>query len=766
MRVTDSRDLGGVGILPLQDHTQGADVDTRFLVGAVRKTGRLDGDGELGHLIHERGTAGDILGGFIWKARGRAIPAWGFVFPARTHPASGATVTSAQPGGLGSIVSGGPGTAGGGDTGGMRIFEAPAPFGFAPGSLNGAFGNFGIAVPKGASANGSGASGAGGVTGSDSAGVEFGDSPAPSVLRPTIGSSWGLDTRFNAVQSPPPSGWPQMPGDWHGIMVAATNEERQIEYFHPTDPRLPVVHFDGDPRCSALACDLTAGGGADLSRHARLASMMRVVKGPKNAPEARNAVAWLIGIGGRKDVQGGYVFDTWRSDASKARVVAGKPTPGRTRTYTTTEVRVGGFNSSRSAGPAPGPAGLADVTHNWRAEGPQLRSKGVLQYESKASGKPHSVIAMASKNDRGPFDTGPSTDKHRITTDADGNAINPLHISTDALFRMDSVRDAPILWETFYDPDAAEYDAPTLVHLSYDGTTDRWRAWSTTVFEQEDIYHESETVTPRRPTTPPDRPRRPTITPGAFTGEGVVSHGIASGELGDPDEAVLGAEIAEEPGLMPPTGRARRNLASRREFMLPALAFRPNRIANGETDWRYFAGRTPRDWRKAHASVTPATLRFEAFGSQSKNGWNYTQQPLDGRHVGGTAGGGAVFLPPELDMAASLDSWSVPGVAASTSYVLAGPSVRWGAGKPYLQTGGLASGWSWALDGTELVFRSHDASGVATERLRLYQEGHLGLANRSGDPAALPSGGGFLYAKLGALVWKGSGGTVTEVAPA
>jgi hypothetical protein len=45
-------------------------------------------------------------------------------------------------------------------------------------------------------------------------------------------------------------------------------------------------------------------------------------------------------------------------------------------------------------------------------------------------------------------------------------------------------------------------------------------------------------------------------------------------------------------------------------------------------------------------------------------------------------------------------------------------------------------------------------------------DGVLGIANAITVPSANPAGGGVLYAEAGALKWRGSGGTVTKIAPA
>lgn len=82
-----------------------------------------------------------------------------------------------------------------------------------------------------------------------------------------------------------------------------------------------------------------------------------------------------------------------------------------------------------------------------------------------------------------------------------------------------------------------------------------------------------------------------------------------------------------------------------------------------------------------------------------------------------------------------------------------------------------------------LSFMTSDAGGQPTERMRLDNKGNLtvgaaasvtlgggagviGLANAVTAPASNPVGGGLLYVSAGALVFRGSAGTVTTIAPA
>lgn len=670
MRINDSREHGGIGILPLQDFTGGLELSARHVVVAARKVGREESPGQLGRIIVQRGSAGDLLGGFMWPESGRGIPAWGFVFGAKT-------TRSGTEDGIGLPTGGG----------------------------------------------GSGAH--------------------PSPMLPVRGRDWAHDTRFAASISTAPKGWNQSPAGWYGLVVAGTSETAQVEHFHPTDPRMPLVHWDGEPRCSAVACDLDSDSAPAPDRHARISSALRVLRKPSNAPKESNAVAFMLCESGQGDVRGGYGFDVWDSDASKARIDSTVRTVTTTRTSTEPSLRGGGI--------------LGEVSSVVTRTSVRTRrtSTSTLEVETAGKGKPETVIGMLGKRDGGPLDTGPSTDKHRIGSDADGNAINPFHISTDAYFRMDQRQDARILFESRPWPvDAKDYDERALCHLSYRADMDRWMIW--TSFPMGDEVRVTETRTLARPTV-----TRPEFPPRRRGGDGIAG---SSGDTGEDDGYF---SEGETPDVMDTGSGLRPAISMRREMMLPGVSFRPQRIAAGEYDWRYSSAISPLDMRERHSDTTPVTVRMEGYGAQGAGGgWSYAEQPGSSRHRGGTAAGGVAFLPPEIDMSHALESFAPGGVTQSTAHVVAAPGVRWAAGTPDTTSGGAKDGWSWYVDGTDLVFSRLDSSGGESELLRLYADGHLRIAERTGDPSATPSGGGFLYVKSGGLYWKGSGATVTEIASA
>lgn len=65
-----------------------------------------------------------------------------------------------------------------------------------------------------------------------------------------------------------------------------------------------------------------------------------------------------------------------------------------------------------------------------------------------------------------------------------------------------------------------------------------------------------------------------------------------------------------------------------------------------------------------------------------------------------------------------------------------------------------------------LVLDTSNNVGVGTSDQFGSGTGVVGLANAGTAPSTNPTGGGVLYAEAGALKWRGSGGTVTTIAPA
>ncbi len=102
------------------------------------------------------------------------------------------------------------------------------------------------------------------------------------------------------------------------------------------------------------------------------------------------------------------------------------------------------------------------------------------------------------------------------------------------------------------------------------------------------------------------------------------------------------------------------------------------------------------------------------------------------------------------------------GAAVTAHYGFYNPGMTVGVNRrPFYDAGvGGATG-----DGHGNRFRSNTQFGAVAGAFG-GGDGVIGIANRTVAPTANPAGGGVLYAEAGALKWRGSGGTVTTIAPA
>ncbi len=522
--------------------------------------------------------------------------------------------------------------------------------------------------PSGFTDDGSGKKGGGkGPQGAPGEKGQFGDNQPwmsgdlteaslPTTILP-VGRSWLGDTRFGLLQTDKPIWWPDFPRGFYGIGLTATVENEQREQFHPTDPRIPCPNVAGPSRVGAILADMSPLGELDPERHARIQSILRVVKQPTGTkgPLRGNAKRetpgnWLarqLGPSGQGDCYGGLVMDL--------------------------------------------PTGIGSVAAKSR----------ILAHESVLLG--------------GPLDVGHYGDAHQIGVDADGNPINSLHISTGALFKVrgNPLLDGPLHFEAEY-PQTTELPIPLKVHLSYDLKLAKWRWWSTTLFE----YPPG---TPTTTTPPPTgTPPPTTTTPGG-------------GEITPPAEPLNpdGTRIGGGTSL---SSAPRFGAGTPNEIMAPAMSFRPQRIQDGEPDLRFDHAVSMGD-RARYNREAPTTIRMESFGAQGgdpsapylaqRSDWRYTQEPGRSRAPAGTAAGGIVFLPPEVDLSDVDDDFAPEGLDLSASLVVVGPRTRFGAGSPELAGGGLRTGYTWGVDPAtgDLVFWRHDAAGVATEAFRFRADG-------------------------------------------
>lgn len=750
MNATDSRQDSGPGILILQDHTGigragGSGLEERHAIFAERKIGRDDKSiGDIGHIRHQRGSVGDLIGGFLWKESTRAMPAWSFVMPSKTLSGTvdSETVTSAgATGPSGSSGKDGPGGFGG-DKSQQQKAGAVGPNtestknsknaepGWAPtpksegggvwevgvipggtvglpgfaisggpvGNVTGNVGLFGvfdsppnISNPNAKSSLPGGTqnpnskfntkTGATGPTKKKQQGDDvkawiggYADFIVNPVVRPTNNTSWATDFRFRSIQPTQPRGWPQLPNDWHGLTLPATNEDEQIEYFHPTDPRLPLVHNGGEAKCGAVACDLDGQNQPDLDRHARLHTMLRILKAPFGA---RNVLAWNLTNTGRGDSRGGYVIDHATGSDQKQNQRGRGPTSG-------TPVSGG------------------------------LRPGGIRGRQGKVT---RLVVALASHNDGGFMHPGLPNDPHQISNDGDGNPVNPLHFDIEnGLFINPSneSEDGPLdLIRRFRT--GADLDYPTQVNFAFNQFKRKFGWWTTNV--EEYIPWEPPDHPDEPPTIKPPRKRGPTSGgKQAATGGG---GGGGGGGSGDGNGAGL-VQLTSSRAISR-VGYTRRWI----ETQIASMSYRapiwgagaPNMIHD-----RQPAARARLD------RLSPTVIRSETFGKQYMLGatfTGYTQPPGASRYEGGTINGGEWLLPPEVGGEDYAAGFAPTDRAISSSVFGMGPGVSLGFGLPDLPTGGVRSGHALRDVSGDLTLYGFDSVGLGTEVMRFESGGGI-----------------------------------------
>lgn len=306
-------------------------------------------------------------------------------------------------------------------------------------------------------------------------------------------------------------------------------------------------------------------------------------------------------------------------------------------------------------------------------------------------------LARVSRIDGGPFDAMGPKCKHRLGTDSEGSAVNPLHFGVETLFHWadkDPMHDGPLAFTIEDAPEATFVGYPQQVRFGWDrtwiytnaGRTFRgaWQWWTRAVVG---TTAPPDQPPPRGPITPSDPPPVPPIpgpnpppVPGPITPRGPTIQTDGTRSLAPRDHASTAFALG-----------------------VPALVFRARRVAVGAPDTAYNVGATP-DEISAYERSAPAVLRVEAFGEQSATDFVRTQEPGRSTHRAGTADGGVWHFVPEVALEdSSVGFTSDSNRTVSSATVGYGPGVAVVFGTPSTTTGGAAEG----------VRVKHDGSGAA-----------------------------------------------------
>jgi hypothetical protein len=286
------------------------------------------------------------------------------------------------------------------------------------------------------------------------------------------------------------------------------------------------------------------------------------------------------------------------------------------------------------------------------------------------------IVAMVSANYGGFMHPGTADDAHNIGKDADGNPINPAHISIDALFYADKNRDGPLAYSGEY-RSVTDFELPVAVHMAFDGDTGKWQWYTTTTMDEVIIRMPGASG---GPTTPGGR-RPPVTTP---------NRDVAG--IGAPDDA-------------------RDYYAQNRETSFAVILGRPQSLLDHAPDLRSAFGESE---AIIAARRAPIVGRIEAFGAQATEDWtrNLGENTL---YRGGTGSGGFALMPAE----SRIDALAPGDTTLSTVWWVMASGARLGFGTPLPSSGGFGSGWTIQLDGSDLLFSTYTAGGTGTSKLRV-----------------------------------------------
>ena len=427
-----------------------------------------------------------------------------------------------------------------------------------------------------------------------------------------------------------------------GVALVGTEETEQKNLFFPsgTSPHI-AVNNSGDAQAGTFVADMkfdpvSGDPVIDPDRCARLQTMIRVVR-----PSSYDC--------------GGLVIDN---------ALAWNLAP--TGLFGTTENVAGG-------GIVYDKGGKKGVI----LQIPTLGGPSVIQVVPTGSPDPitQGTLGLASARFSGPFEVGaPTGDQHKLGITADNEEINALHLSSNAYFYANEIQDGPLFFENILYP-KVETGGPIRIrgHIAYDIA----KTHSFICGDKVGVWR---------------------IYANGFIGDAVT------------DPTPLDPEIAADPPLKEwVPGQPVKNYAfSPMEIGMPATLYRPQSLIPRAPDLRNDST-APRQVIDAMLDVAPIALRVEGFAGQGgvdgvgthygRNGdWRYTHKPNQAMFRGGTAQGGVAFMPPEIDMAHSIDDFSPAGILQSTVHVVALPGVFWGAGLPDTIEGLMHSGHRWGVN--------------------------------------------------------------------
>lgn len=517
-------------------------------------------------------------------------------------------------------------------------------------------------------------------------------------VKPVRTRGYDADDAFATSEHVMPEWWPAAPKGFVMLGMAGTREGGQEDVLGWLDPRIVAADRNGADAMGSRIIDLDPENEASEERVAKAQTHWRVAH--VTGLDRLGAVpGWVAAWHMTRTEQGreagfGAVYGTL--DSRDAPATTGGSSPRR-----------GAITGTPGAGAPSAAAGSVDAG---------ARDGG-------GAGKRKKGVALASREAWGPFHLGHENDRHRFGTNDDGEPVNSLHLDPDrAMWFRRQDRDAPLEFDTsLYGPSRApmrvrawiRYDPLSVHPWNGEQREGLWRLEAESYFEQK--------RDPRRPgdVTPPVEPRDPAIPPGdpetPNSNPPPVQFGRPAypGEDGGPPLAPPSQGAPQRPGgdwRYPPNearpgdpGYRRRpgdgfglswRYVGQTERSAPAeegVAYSPMQIGfpgalvfpqhtgRGGVDLRY-SEMPPRESIEEARATTPAVGRWTSYGAQEGETWAYTQEPGYSRVPGGTAPGGLMWGPPEVDELDRDEDFAPAGVGLSETYTgwLPGAYAAWG----------------------------------------------------------------------------------------
>lgn len=541
-------------------------------------------------------------------------------------------------------------------------------------------------------------------------------------ILPIRTSDYRLDQRFMLADHVLPGWLGALPKGTMVLGAAGTEEKSQEDLVGSIDPRLRAVHKYEQDAMGTWVCDLARpremGDDVDndVGRRARLQSHVRVYLAPalgQLKSEQGPSLAWVHTLTGQgKQLGMGAIYGRVERP-KKAPVVTGDRT-----------------------GPKP-------VVGDGTRAGSEAADRGGMELVTAGGAGNGNGVGLMAWQAWGGMHPGHQNDQHRFDVNKDGEPINSGHLAVDQhLWYRDKDHDAPLEFDRLpYGPVQAplrvrawiRYDMQA-THPWVDGQSKRglWRLEAESYFTgKAPPTTPPPTTTPRdpvTPTTPPagppppttpgdsEPPNEPTEPPAPPAPNPVPEVPFGPGSPGYPYPPGYGTPDGPLPdwyGRGPRGGgsggsangdpvryvervdqgakRPEHVVWSPAQLGIPGALVFPQHYGRGGVDLRYSA-MPPEAEMAGEAAVRPAVLRLDSWGKQSGASWGYTQQPGYSRVPGGTAPGGMLVMPPEVDAMDRGDSLAPSGVTVSDTYFGWGDGAAAAWGVPDTATGGLASG--------------------------------------------------------------------------